>query len=298
MSSVLPAPTPVTTAQPGADWLRWAPIGVGLLALYVATFVDLANGLWTTDEQMHGPIVLAVVLWLVWQKREVLVAGSDRPAYLAGSATLLFGLLVYVVGRSQDIIIFEVGSIIPVVAGTVLLMCGWSATMRLKFPLFYLLFMLPLPGFIVDALTGPLKQHVSAIAEQALYWGGYPIARTGVVLTVGPYQLLVADACSGLHSLISMSAMGLLYVYLMGHRNLARNAVLVACLLPIAFMANVVRVIVLVLVTYHFGDEAGQGFIHDFSGIFLFVVGLLLLFAIDACLDRFRVFRNPTVIRT
>ena len=106
------------------------------------------------------------------------------------------------------------------------------------------------------------------------------------MLSVGPYQLLVADACSGLHSLISMSAMGLLYVYLMGHRSLARNAILVALLLPIAFAANVVRVMVLVLVTFHFGDEAGQGFIHDFSGVFLFVGGLLLLIAVDGALGR------------
>jgi exosortase len=119
-----------------------------------------------------------------------------------------------------------------------------------------------------------------------LYELGYPIGRTGVVLTVGPYQLLVADACSGLHSLISMSAMGLLYIYLMGHTSWVRNGILISCLLPIAFAANVVRVMVLVVVTYHFGDEAGQGFIHDFSGIFLFIVGLILLFIIDAALGR------------
>jgi exosortase B len=290
MSSVISAPP----ADRGiySQYLKWIPIGLGLLLLYVPTFVDLGRGMWTRDEHMHGPIVLAVVLWLLWQKREVFVGASERARPLSGGLLLGFGLLLYVIGRSQDIVIFEVGSLILVLAGTLLAMSGWSVVKRLAFPLLYILFMLPLPGFIVDALTAPLKNHVSAIAESALYLIGYPIGRTGVVLTVGPYQLLVADACSGLHSLISMSAMGLLYVYLMGHSNLARNAVLISFLLPIAFLANVVRVVVLVLVTFHFGDEAGQGFIHDFSGIFLFIVGLLLLFAIDACLERFGFFRN------
>ena len=153
--------------------------------------------------------------------------------------------------------------------------------MRLWFALFFLVFMIPLPGFVVDAATGPLKQYISIIAEQVLYAAGYPIARSGVTLTVGPYQLLVADACSGLHSMFSLSAMGLLYLYLMQRTSVARNLIIMAAILPIAFVANVVRVMVLVLVTYHLGDEAGQGFLHGFAGIMLFIIGLLFLFVLD-----------------
>ncbi|MPZ44202.1 MAG: exosortase B [Betaproteobacteria bacterium] len=287
MSSIVsPQPSNGLLAR---HWIRWIPIAISLFALYVPTFVDLGRSLWTQDDHMHGPIVLAVVLWIVWQQRSELLA-ADTPRFWTGIAGLTFGLALYVLGRSQDIVIFEVGSLIVVLGGVLLAMQGWQTVWRFKFPLLFILFMLPLPGVLVDALTGPLKQQVSGIAENMLYALGYPIGRTGVILTVGPYQLLVADACSGLHSLISMSAMGLLYIYLMDHRNLWRNLVLAACLLPIAFAANVVRVSVLVLVTYHFGDEAGQGFIHGFSGIFLFVVGLLILFVIDAALGHFRTF--------
>lgn len=285
MSSVLPA---AAAKDLDFTWLRWLPIAIGLAALYVPTFMGLAQGLWTRDEYMHGPIIALVVAWLIWQKRALLLGQEGRPRPILGTGTLLLGLLLYVLGRSQDIIIFEVGSLLPELAGITLAMCGARTLARMAFPILFVLFMLPLPGFVVDALTGPLKHHVSAIAEEMLYAAGYPIARTGVVLSVGPYQLLVADACSGLHSLISMAAMGLLYIHLMGHRSFGRNAILVACLLPIAFAANVVRVIVLVLVTYHLGDEAGQGFIHGFSGIFLFIIGLVLLFAIDAVLGRIR----------
>jgi exosortase B len=291
--SSLASPT-VALGQRNGRWRAWLPVAAGLLVLYVPTFVGLAHGLWTRDEQLHGPIVVAVLVWLVWQQRGQLVGETEERAQpWTGTAVLLLGLLVYVLGRSQDIILFEVGSLVPVLGGAVLAMRGWRTLWAFKFPLCFVAFMVPLPGVIVDALTGPLKQHVSALAESLLYALGYPIGRTGVVLTVGPYQLLVADACSGLHSLISMSAMGLLYIYLTEHASIVRNAILAVCLLPIAFAANVVRVVALVLVTLYFGDAAGQGFIHDVSGIFLFVVGLLLLFAIDSGLGRGGPRRGP-----
>jgi len=261
----------------------WWPVVLGLIVLYVPTYWMLAHGLWNEEDHAHGPIVLAVTLFLVWQKREALVqAGTPGRAEVAiGWTLLVIGLLAYALGRSQDILLFEVGSQIPVILGALLITVGVKAARALWFALFFLLFMIPLPGFIVDAATGPLKQYISVIAEHVLYAAGYPIARVGVTLTVGQYQLLVADACSGLHSMFSLSAMGLLYLYLMQHTSVARNVILMAAILPIAFAANVIRVMVLILVTYHLGDEAGQGFLHGFAGIMLFVIGLLFLFLLD-----------------
>ncbi len=133
-------------------------------------------------------------------------------------------------------------------------------------------------------MTNPLKQQVSMLTENILYALGYPIARNGVVLSIGPYQVLVADACSGLYSMFSLSALGLLYLYLLQYRSKLKNALLVISILPIAFCANLLRVLILVLVTYHLGDEAGQGFTHIFAGIILFVVALVLLFVLDGLL--------------
>lgn len=261
----------------------WWPVILGLLVLYVPTYWMLAHGLWNEEDHAHGPIVLAVTLFLIWQKRDALVqAGTPGRAEVAiGWTLLVIGLLAYALGRSQDILLFEVGSQIPVILGALLITVGAKAARALWFALFFLFFMIPLPGFIVDAATGPLKQYISVIAEHVLYAAGYPIARVGVTLTVGQYQLLVADACSGLHSMFSLSAMGLLYLYLMQHTSVARNLILMAAILPIAFAANVVRVMVLILVTYHLGDEAGQGFLHGFAGIMLFIIGLLFLFLLD-----------------
>lgn len=269
----------------------WWPILFGLLVLYVPTYWTLAHGIWNSDDYAHGPIVLVVTLYLIWQQRAVFMRdGGISPGRAeagVGWMLLVFGLLTYAVGRSQDIVILEIGSQIPVILGVLLVTLGMTAARALWFALFFLIFMVPLPGFFVDAVTGPLKNYISVIAEQILYSAGYPIARNGVVLTVGQYQLLVADACSGLHSMFSLSAMGLLYLYLMQRTSVARNLILMAAILPIAFAANIVRVMVLILVTYHLGDEAGQGFLHGFAGIMLFVIGLLFLFALDGVLGFF-----------
>jgi exosortase B len=195
---------------------------------------------------------------------------------------LLAGLLLYVVGRSQALPLFEVTSQIPVLAGVLLLFYGWRGIRQLWFVLLFLCFMIPLPGFILYAITGSLKEYVSALAEGILHYAGYPIARSGVVIQVGQYQMLVADACSGLNSMYSLSAMGLLYLYLMRHASLWRNAILLAAVIPVAFIANVLRVIILILVTFHMGDAAGQGFLHGAAGMVLFVLALGLLFVLDA----------------
>jgi exosortase B len=282
MQAILPAGPTAPRSQGIAIW--W-PVLAGLAALYLPTYYELATSLWNDEEQAHGPIVLVVSLYLIWRSRDAILAPlAENTSRALGWAALIVGLLLYAVGRSQSIFMFEIGSQIPVLIGALLITRGFTAVRVIWFPLFFLIFMIPLPGFFVDAVTGPLKQHVSILAENILYTVGYPIARSGVVLSIGQYQLLVADACSGLHSIFSLSAMGLLYLYLMEHRSLSRNLILILCIVPIAFFANVARVLVLVLVTYYFGNDAGQGFIHGFAGILLFVVGLLFLFALDAIL--------------
>jgi exosortase B len=265
--------------------VEWLPVLAGLLALYVPSFISLLGKRWREDDYTYGPIVLGIVVWLVWRQRALLLdARRADPAPAAGFALLGFGLLLYTFGRAQDIALFEMGSVAPVLAGALLALRGWAALRALWFALAFTVFLVPLPRFFVDALSGPLKQGVSAIAEQVLYAAGYPAARSGVVLAIGQYQLLVADACSGLNSMFSLTMVGVLYLYLMRHPRWWHNGVILASLLPIAFGANIVRVLLLVLVTYHFGDAAGQGFLHYFSGLVLFSTALALILALDVAL--------------
>ena len=266
--------------------LNVLPVLAGLAAMYGPTVWELSQTIWNTDEGFHGAIVSAVAVWLFARQAKALAAVQPQPARAPGYALLVFGLLAYVAGRALGILFLEVGSAIPVLVGTLLVMAGPQALRVVWFPLVYLVFVIPLPGTLVDALTQPLKQWVSVIAEHLLYTAGYPVARTGVMLTVGQYQLLIADACSGLRSMFSLSALGTLFVYLMQRKSVAHNVVMLASILPVAFAANIVRVMILVLITYHLGDEAGQGFLHGTAGIVLLMVALMILFVIDAGLAR------------
>lgn len=280
----------------GADTAVLALLGLGLALLYGPTWWDLSHTVWAGDEQGHGPIILAVSVWLMYRKRHELAALRGPTAPVAGWALVALGLLLYVFGRTQAILVFEVGSQIVLLSGLLLVFRGRAGLRLFAFPLFFLIFMIPLPGALVAAVTTPLKSAVSYIASNALYAFGYPVGRSGVVLTVGPYQLLVADACAGLNSMFTLESLGLLYMNLMNYQSLKRNITLAILIIPIAFAANVVRVMILVLVTYHFGDEAGQGFVHGFAGMVLFLVGLVLMLFTDSLLGRY-VFRPKTQAR-
>jgi len=278
---------------PGTDLLALVLLLAGFAALYVPSYLMLAQRIWPTDEQGHGPIILAVSIWLLYNKRHDLAALQPQPSLAWGLPVLLLGLVMYVLGRSQFIMVFELFSQILVLAALVLLFLGTRGLRLVWFPLFFLLFMVPLPGSLVSSITGPLKSAVSAVAANLLYHLGYPVGRAGVVMTVGPYQLLVADACAGLNSMFTLEALGLLYMNLMRYTNSVRNVLLAILIIPISFAANIVRVMILVLVTYHFGDEAGQGFIHGFAGMVLFIVGLVLMLLTDSLLRlKFRAREN------
>ena len=275
-----------STATPPLAFMKsfW-PVLIGLLVLYLPTYYRLSQTIWTQDEYIHSPMVLVGTIWLLWRQRETLYESPQPTHPIVGSILLGLGLFLYVLGRSGEIFLFEVGSQIPVLLGALILTLGAKGARAMWFPLLFLVFMIPLPSFVVDMMTNPLKQQISALAENILYATGYPIARDGVVLTIGSYQLMVADACSGLNSMFSLSAMGLLYLYLLHYPSKLKNALIIVSILPIAFIANLIRVITLVLVTYHFGDAAGQGFLHGFAGIVLFAAALLLLFTLDGLLS-------------
>ena len=264
---------------------EWWPMLLGLLVLYVPTFFNLLNGLWATEEQAHGPLILVLSLWLIYRQWPLMMTRSDgQPSSSWGWVVLVVGLLFYVIGRSQQIYILEVGSLIWVMAAILLIKRGGSALKVVWFALFFMLFMIPLPGTLVIMLTMPMKMAVSYVTENILFWAGYPIARNGVILQIGQYQLLVADACAGLQTLLTLEALGLFYLNVVRHTSIFRNVALAILIIPISFAANVIRVIALTLITYYFGDEAGQGFLHGFAGIVLFLSALLLIVGVDSVL--------------
>lgn len=266
--------------------LEWLPVMLGLCILYIPTFYNLFNGLWATEEQAHGPIILFLAFWLLCRQWKKMIKESEGKSPIAlGWLLLIIALILYIIGRSQQILAFEMGSFILVLIATLLIRRGGYALKTMWFPFFFLLFMIPLPGQIVSLLTMPMKMAVSYVAEHILFWANYPIARNGVILQIGPYQLLVADACAGLQTLLTLEALGLFYLNLVHHTSVFRNITLAILIVPISFTANVIRVIALTLITYHYGDAAGQGFLHGFAGIILFLSALILILGVDTLLQ-------------
>ena len=242
---------------------------------------------------MHGPIVLGISVWLLYRNWATMEeAAQGQRASNWGWPIFIIGLFLYSIGRSQDIVMFEIGSVIWLLVGLLLLLRGTVALKTQWFAVFFMLFMVPLPSAVVDTVTMPMKMAVSYVAEHVLYWAGYPIGRNGVILQIGQYMLLVADACAGLHTLLTLEALGLLYLNVVRRDSLFRNIGLAVLIIPISFTANVIRVMALSLITYHFGDAAGQGFLHGFAGMVLFLSALMLIIGFDAALHSFESFRR------
>lgn len=270
----------------------WIALGLALAVMVVPTYQMLANEFWNQEGQGHGPVMLALTAWLFYKRLPDALAAADKGRPVLGGLVFLLGLLLYSVGRSQSFPEFEVLAQIALLAGLIIAYLGLAGAKALWFPLFFILFIVPLPGSLVQAITAPLKAAVSYVADYLLYSVGYPIARSGVTLTIGQYKLLVADACAGLNSIFSLEAIGVFYLSVTNYASASRKLLLAALILPISFVSNVTRVITLVLITYYFGDEAGQGFIHGFAGILLFSIATLLTIGTDGLLGH--LFFNQT----
>jgi len=271
-----------TFLQSALGWLTSNPILVaGMLSILVPTMMLVANESWSTDQGAHGPIVLATGLWLLG--REWLAA---RPYFQPPSGKLVAAifiplLLLYFVSRVSHIVETEGYLMYALLVATIFSFIGWKALKLMWFPLLYLLFVFPPPETVVAIVTNPLKVALSQWAVSFLYWLGYPIAAAGVTIQIGQYQLLVADACSGLNSLISLSAIALFYVYLRHSANLRYALLMFLAIIPVAIFANFMRILILVLLTYYAGEAAAQGFLHDFAGMTMFMTALIAIFLID-----------------
>jgi exosortase B len=272
----------MTWSAPKFIWPLLA--GVAALIAYIPTFVQLVEGPWQSEQDGHGPLIIAAAIYLVWASRNRLREVEVAPAPFAGWALLLFGLAMLFLSRTQDLITMEVLSELPVIAGCILLLAGWKVLRILAFPIGFLIFSVPAPGWMVDGATVPLKVFISDLVTKVLYAAGYPIAQNGVVIMIGPYQLLMKDACAGMNSIFALSAIGMFYIYAFRWESKVRALILLATIIPITIVANFIRVIALVLIAYYGGVELIDGVLHDLTGIALFVIALTLVFICDGLL--------------
>lgn len=257
------------------------------LAAYIPTIMSLVDGPWQTEQEGHGPLIIAAAVMLAWQSHRRRKAVEASPARVAGWTVLLLGLVLMFLARTQGVLTAEAFSIILVISSCVLLTGGWAALRTYAFPIAFLIFAVPMPGWLIDSATVPLKVFISDLVTKSLYAAGYPIAQNGVMLMIGSYQLLVKDACSGLNSIFALTAIGVFYAYVFRWHEKIRSLLLLAAIVPITIAANFVRVITLVLIAYYGGVDLLEGTLHDLTGLGLFVVAVILLLMFDAILGLF-----------
>ena len=267
---------------------RYPLLTLGLLVTVLPTLFEVARESWTRESGVHGPLVLATAIWLVWRDWADIRAEARPGDLRIATATLLVASAIYLFGRAYNFLMLEMAALLLALLGIAYSFVGPRVLLRLWFPIFYLGFLIPLPGWLLDSFTQPLKILVSDIVTWSLSAVGYPIVQMGATLYVAQYQLLVEDACAGLNSIVSLTAVGLFYIYLMHNASWRYSLLLLFFLLPIAIASNVIRVIILVLLTYYAGNEVAQGYLHDFAGLVTFVSALLLFFLLDQLLTPVR----------
>jgi exosortase B len=267
--------------------IPWWPLLAGLLALTIPTIVSLGRQSWSTEAGAHGPIVIATGLWLLYHEGLTFARARDAMPWSRVLPLFVPALLIYIFGRAYDFISLEVFGLYLVFVAMLLRLFGFGEIRKLGFPLLYLAFVIPMPGWVLDRVTAPLQLLVSYSAEHLTALLGYPVARQGVTLVVAQYELLVEDACAGMNSLIGLLAVSLFYIYMVRRASWAYTFILLALIVPFAILVNIVRVVVLIMITYHFGNEAAQGFLHGTTGMVLFGLALLLIFGADMLLSRF-----------
>lgn len=263
-------------------WLVMLSLGI----LYASTYSLLAEGPWQTDQDGHGPFIVLLAIGIALNKASSIENVNGPKAPVLGWSLIILGLFAYVLGHSQEILLFDVGSLIPILIGITLILKGHEGLKHFWIPILFLSFAVPLPGWLMDSLTQPMKLYLSDLVVNQLFDLGFPVAQNGVIIYIAQYQLLVKDACMGLNSIYSLSVVGAFYIYLANPQSKFRIWALIACIIPFAFAANVVRVTFLVLITYYFGEEMGQGLLHDFTGLVMFCSALLLFIMFDTLLFR------------
>ena len=260
----------------------------GWLALFGPVYIDYAGGAWTREENGHAPFLLAICAGAAWAilTGKTSFSLASKAEFVVGVIMLVAGLSVYAIGRAGEIDVMTSAAQLPIAVGVVVSVFGWRGARRLWFPLAMLFYLIVWPGWAIDAATAPLKRFVSASVSEMLFASGLPVAHTGAIISAGPYELLVADACAGLNSLIALTAVGAVYLYVARRQSWKTNLAVVLAMAPIAILANILRVALLVLITYYWGYDAGQSFLHETAGLLMFAIALLGVFVVDAVAAR------------
>ena len=258
--------------------LTVGPVIIGMVVVYLPMLRKLIYDWGHDDNYSHGFLIIPIAVYLVWERRDELLAARPSPSAL-GLVVVAVSLMMLVAGQLGAELFLTRLSLIGVLAGAVLFLYGWEHLRVVWFPVAFLLLMIPIPAIIFNQIAFPLQLLASRFGETVLRLFNIPVLREGNVMTLANTQLEVAEACSGIRSLISLLTLGIVYGYFTDKRFLVRLVIALSTI-PVASVANGLRVAGTGIAAYHYGDEAAQGFFHEFSGWVVFVVSLAMVFVI------------------
>ena len=262
----------------GGLFLCWALVFFPLYPELIQTWLDDSNN-------SHGILVPLIAAYLVWQKWPGL---KDTPVQVdwRGAVVLFASLMIYILSFAGGVAVSGRSMMVFSLMGLVLLNYGSAVSKQLAFPLFFLLFMVPVPVSIIRIFSLPLQHLATDISAALIRLSSIPVYQEGNMLYFVQTQLEVAEACSGIQSMIAMLMLGTLLVYMQRMRKTSA-IVLIAASIPIAMIANITRVTGTGILAHFYGSRVAQGFLHDFSGMAVFAFGLALLLAVAWMTQRF-----------
>lgn len=263
-------------------------IWILVVILYSPTFWKLYQARWETIDYTHAYFILPISLWLTWRNRLKIIEFAKyktQEKSFFRFLILLIGILMFIFSSWQDYFFIIALSLIPLLFGLVSFLYGREVTKILTFPILYILLLVPPPLGVLDSITLPMRHGSSFLTEKILSFLNYPITREGLLLTIGYNDIFMGQPCSGFRSLITMFSLVLVYVYI-SKGSLNKKLILTSFIIPFTLIGNLIRVITLCLITFYFGEEVGQGFFHNFSGIMVFVITILGVIGFESILDR------------
>lgn len=253
----------------------------GVVTLYWSVVPRMVADWWNDPNFSHGFLVPLFSAYLIYERRDRLTIFPAGGSVTPGLVIVLAGLVMLVVGRAGAEYFTARSSLVLVLGGTFFIIFGGKGFKACAFPLFFLVFMVPIPYILYDAISFPLKLLASWIGEHSLAVVGVPVLREGNIIHLPNIQLEVADACSGIRSLMSLVALSAATAYFL-RLGPAKGTLLVALAVPVSIVTNSFRIFATGILSYRFGGKAAEGFFHEFSGLAVFVAGAALVFLLGA----------------
>lgn len=259
----------------------WGPLLIAglILAAYLRVLTKLVVDWWQIADFSHGFLVPPFAAFAAWKKRRIILETEIRPAW-SGIVLFALGLLVLLVGVYGSELFLSRASLLIVLAGLILGFGGRKLLAELRFPLLILLLAIPIPAIVFIQITFPLQILASKLASSLLPLFGVPVLREGNIIQLPSMTLEVAEACSGIRSLMSLLTISVMYGYFM-ERSVLRRVLLALASVPIAIAANAVRLLGTGMCVQYWDPQKAMGFFHEFSGWVIFIVSLVCLVAVD-----------------